>query len=341
MSQFKTSSWSAEKIADCKKELDTLFREAVGYGNGKHMNPRASDVLHKDRFDIAQTITTFINQVVENINPLPFLVQEVTGDIRDQYTWQELDGTLRVVDRSYGSKPLSQRLTFKEHSMRTSMKETAVEIPLEEVFSGRLTPSMAAEEMALTITRYRVSMVLDALDAGIPSSTDDRTGLTGYTLRYTCAGALAQSVVDKALDGLYDEGENATMFGRHIAFFPAMRAFTNSAGVSGLNENTGREFFERGQVATYHGARVVVLRDPLSQRHGEHLIPKNKVWVASSQANGTGGLPGAIFMRKPVDFLNWTVVDPRTATWGQGIRWEDGLLVRDPYLYRLITITGI
>lgn len=337
MPQFRTAKWDSEKIASCKQELDNLFFEATGKGNGPRMNPRAVDILNKDRIDIAETITNLIREEVENINPLPFLVQQTTGDIRNNYVWQEMDGALRVVNRSYGSKPLSQRLTFKEYSISTSMKEIAVEIPLEEVFSGRFTPSIAASEMAAAIVRYRVSTVLDALDAGIPSSAD-RTGLSGYTLRYTCAGALTQEVVDKAIDGLRDESESATIFGRHIALFPAMRGFTNTAGVAGLNEETQREFFQRGVVGSYHGANIVTLRDQYAKRSGDHLIAKNKVWVASGSAVSSGA---AIFMDKPVEFLNWAMTDARTATFGTGIRLEDGLLVRDPYQYRIITITGV
>lgn len=333
MPQFRTASWTPDTLRACREELDNMFREAVGYGNGNRMDPRAVQRLDADRVDIAETITNLIQEEVVNIDPLPLLVDQVTGDIRNNYIWQEMDGALRVVDRSYGSKPLSQRLTFSEYSMRTSMKEVAVEIPLEEVFSGRLTPSIAAQEMAIAITRYRVSMLLDAFDAAIPAG-DDRTGLTGYTLRYTSTGgALTQAVVDKAIDGLADEGEGATIFGRHIALFPAMRAFTNSAGVSGLNEETQRELFTRGVIGTYHGANILTLKDPYAKRSADHLIPSNKVWVAS-------GTKGAIFMNKPVSFLNWAMTDARTATFGTGIRLEDGLLVHDPYRYRIITITA-
>lgn len=333
MPQFRTSSWTPQTLQSCRDELDNMFREAVGYGNGTRMDPRAIQRLDADRVDIAETIVNLIQEEVVNIDPLPLLVDQVTGDIRNNYIWQEMDGALRVVDRSYGSKPLSQRLTFKEYSMRTSMKEVAVELPLEEVFSGRLTPSIAAQEMAIAITRYRVSMLLDAFDAAIPSG-DDRTGLSGYELRYTCTGGkLTQAELDKALDGLMDEGESPTVFGRYIALFPAMRAFTNSAGVSGLNEQTQQEFFQRGVVGQYHGANLLVLRDPFAKRSADHLIPSNKVWVAS-------GTKGAIFMNKPVSFLNWAMTDARTATFGTGIRLEDGLLVTDPYRYRILTITA-
>ena len=327
MPTFRTARWSAEKIADCRKELDNLFFEATGKGNGSRMNPRAVDILHKDRVDIAETITHLIQEEVENVNPLPFLVDQVTGDIRNNYIWQEMDGALRVVARSYGSKPLSQRLTFKEYSMRTSMKEVAVEIPLEEVFSGRFTPRMAASEMAIAIIRYRVSTTLDALDAAIPSSAD-RTGVSGYTLRYT---GYTQANLDKAIDGLQDESENPTIFGRHVTLFPTLRTFDTKTSVD-VAESVKDDFFRRGVVGSYHGANIVTLRDPFAKRSADHLIRKDRIWIA-------GGAKGAIFMDKPVTFLNWAMTDARTATFGTGIRIEDGLLVHDAFRYRILEVS--
>lgn len=332
MLTFRKGSKGVDWATAAKTELDNMFREAVGFGE-KKMDPYGVQKIDAERVDIGQTIVKLVNEEIETINVLPLLVDEVTGDIRDDYMWQELDGGLRVVDRSYGTKPISSRLTFKEHGMKTSHKEIAVHIPLEEVFSGRLTPAMAIAEMALTINRYRVSLVLSAIDAAIPSAAD-RTGLSGYTLRYTSASALTQAVVDKALDGLQDENESATIFGRHIALFPAMRAFTVGNGVADRSAIADNELFARGVIGQYHGANIVTLRDPYAKRFQEHLIAKNKVWITASRR-------GAIYMRKDVSFLDYTVVDPRSSTFEQGIRLEDGVMMTDPYLYRIVTITGI
>lgn len=325
MRKFKTANWSQDKMQECRNELDNMFRAQLGYGNGKRMNPQGVKFINDNRVDIAETIVNLMNNEIESIDPLPFLVESTTGDIRNDYIWQELTGTVRVVDRAYGTKPISQRLYFREHSIKTTMKETAVEFALEEVFAGRMTPSLAASEMAIARVRYRTSMVLDALDAGVPSVAD-RTGAAGYTLRYTVATTLSAAVLDKAIDGLQDEGANGTVFGRHLTLHPAMRAFT------GWSDAYNDELQRRGQTGIYHGANVVTLRDPLGRRAETHLIPLNKVWVASST-------PGAIYMDKPVTFLNWAEVSARDAVFGTGIRFEDGVRVWDPYQYRIITIT--
>lgn len=324
MLQFRKSSWSTDKIESCRKELNDIFFAAVGMGEAR-MNPHAVDIINENRVDIAETIVRLIEEEVQNIDPLPFIVNEVEGDIRNSYIWQELDSSLRVVTRAYGSKPLSQRLTFKEYGMSTSMKEVAVEIPLEEVFSGRQTPALAAQEMAVAITRYRVANTLDLVDAAVPAATADRTGVSGYTLRYVEGGPLSKTNLDKAIDGLQDEGENVAIIGRHIAFAPAMRGF---AGFSDLVDD---DMTRRGVIGAYHGANIVTLRDPWVKRTADHLIRKDRVYIAS-------GTKGALYMTKPVQFLNWAYTEPRTAVFSTGIRLEDGVLVYDAYRYRIMEV---
>lgn len=325
MPVFQKASWDKTKIENCRAELDNLFFEAVGKGE-KRMNPHAVDTLNKDRIEIAATIVNLIQQEVVNVDPLPFLVNEVTGDIRNNYVWQELDSSLRVVSRSYGSKPLSQRLSFKEIAMSTTMKEVGVEVPLEEVFGGRITPSLAASEMALAIARFRIGNTLDLIDAAVPATTNDRTGVSGYTLRYVESTTLTQANLDKAIDGLQDNGGDVTVLGRHVAMAPSIRHFT------GFGLNTTDELAIKGVIGTYHGANIVTLKDPYVRRTADHLIRKDRMYLSS-------GTKGALYMTKPVDFLNYAFVDARTATFGTGIRLEDGVLMYDPYQYRVFEFT--
>jgi hypothetical protein len=325
MREFKVAKWSPDKIKDCRTDLDNMFREELGYGNGSKMNMHGVKRIGDNRVDIAETIMQLVQNEIDTIDPLPFLVRQVEGDIRNDYVWQELTGTLRVTDRAYGTTPMSQRLYFHEYSMKTAMREVAVEFALEEVFAGRMTPSLAATEMATAIVRNRIALVLDALDAGVPSQAD-RTGVSGYNLRYTVSGALSAAVLDKAIDGLRDEGDSATVFGRHVRLWPDMRAF------SSWSDNITEDFQLRGQIGNYRGANLVTLKDPQGRRAESHLIPLNKVWVAGSE-------PGAIYMNKPVSFLNYAEVHPREAVFSTGVRVEDGVKVFDPDRYRIITIT--
>jgi hypothetical protein len=327
MLQFRTASRSADELKTAKQELDEMF--SVVIGTQGRMNAKGVREIEENRFELAELIVQLISDEVAVTDPLPFLVESVSGDIRDQYIWQEMNSTLRVVNRSYGTKPHSQRLTFEEYGISTSHKELAVEIALEEVASGRITASQVAEEMAQTILRNRIKTVLDALDAAVPSQ-DDQTGLSGYTLRYT---GLTQANFDKAIDGLQDEAEGVTMFGRHIALAPAIRAFTGFADGTLMSDATKDALNVRGVIGTYHGAPIVTLRDQFHKRDpNTHLIGNDKVYLAS-------GTKGAIWMEKDVSFLNWSVVDPRTSTFGTGIRLEDGLLVHDANQYRVMTAT--
>lgn len=314
---FKVGKFNAEELQTAKNELDEIFSIVKGK-NGK-LVPSAVKKLDDNRYDIAELILQVINETYLITDPTPLLVEVVDGDIRNNYLWRELDSTLRVVNRSYGTKPISQRLTFKEHSISTSMKEIAVEIPLEEVAAGSTTPSQVAESMAQAILRYRIAAVLDGIDAGVTSGAD-LTGESGYTKRYS---GLTQANLDKAIDGLLDDSEAVTIFSRHIALAPTLRTFSD------FSDEVKDDMTRRGVIGMYHNAQILTLRDQYSQVDASHLISKDRVYLAASRK-------GAIWMQKDVSFLNWALVDPRSSSFGVGTRLEDGMLVRHQNRYRII-----
>jgi hypothetical protein len=317
MLQFKTASRSAEEMKTASQTLDEVFSKVKG-ANGS-VNKKAVRELEENRFEIAELIIQLLNDTMLLTDPTPYLADVVSGDISNQYVWQEPNSTLRVVSRSYGTKPVSQRLTFKEYSISTVGKEIAVEVPLEEVATGRITPSMITEAMATAMNRDKIKTLLDAIDAGIPSG-NDHTGKAGYTLRYS---GLTADNLDHALDGLMDDSESPVIIGRHIALAPAIRSFT------GWSNETLRELEIRGMIGTYHNAPIVTMKDTVGSRYGDHVISATKAYVAC-------GTKGAKLMNKDVSFLNWATVDPRTSTFGVGTRLEYGVLVFDPYKYRVI-----
>lgn len=321
MYKFRTASRSVEQLADAKNELNELVISAVRGDNGRY-NRRGVATLHENRFDIAELIVQLIKDEVAVTDAVPLVAEEVDGQLGDQHIFQEMSAALRVQARAYGSKPLSQRVTWKEFSMSTTMKEVAVELPLEEIAIGRTTPSQIVEEMAGAINRYRTSTVLDALDAAIPAATNDRSGVTGFTLRYS---GLTKANLDKAIDGMKDDANPPVIMGRHIALFPAIRNFT------GWSEATLTELEKRGQIASYLGAPIVQLEDKFSRKTGSHVLRADRVYIA-------GGDKGAKFMTKDVSFLNYAVVDEKSASFETGVRIEDGLLVWDAYRYRIIEV---
>lgn len=318
--KFLTASRSQTELASAKDELNNIFIDAI-QGEKKTFNAKGMEVLRANRFEIGELITTIVQDEVAFTDPTPFLVDTTTGDIRNNYQFKRLDGTLRVVKRSYGSKPMSQRLTWKTQSFHTSSKEIAVELPLEEIASGSFTPSIMAEQMAQAVNRYRVAAIIDGLDAAIPAVAD-RTGKAGYQLRYA---GLTKANLDLAIDGILDESGSPTIFGRHTALYPAIRDF------AGWSQNTLSEFEKRGVIGSYLGAQIVTLEDKFSRVLGGHFLRNDRAYI-------TSGTKGAVFMQKDVSFLNWSEVNEKYASFGTGIRLEDGLIVTDPYQYRVITI---
>lgn len=320
MHNFKTASRTPEALQSAKDELDDIFSIVKDVKKDGRLNPKAVGELDKNRYELAELILEIVNDELLLTDPAPFLVDSRSGVFGDKYIFQELDSALRVVARSYGTKPLSQRLWFKEYELVTSMKEVAVEVPLEEVAIGRITPSLVAEQMALAIQRDRINLILTAIDNGV-TAVNDRTGIAGYTLRYTTFDV---TNLDRAIDGMLDEDEQPVILSRHIALAPTIRGF------SGWSDDVVEEFNRRGVIGTYHGAQVVSLRDKFLKTTGEHIVPNNRIYLAST------GRKGAIYQSKDVGFLDWAMVDPRTSTFGVGTRIEDGVLVHDPQLYRII-----
>lgn len=318
MVKFNSPVRTAAERTEHKAKLDEIFARVGSKGK---INARGLKQLQDNRVEIAETIVQLISDDLTVVDPTPFFVTTRNQGFTDKNLFQRLEGTLKVVNRSYGSKPLSQRLSASEFTYSTSMKEIAVEIPLEEVVGGRITPSQVVEAMAYAIARFKVSLVLSAISSAV-TATPDHTGLSGYNLRYT---GLTQDNLAKAVDGMRDDGDLPTIFARHQALYPAIRGFT---GWSDIQQG---EYLQRGEVGQFLGASVVTMVDKYSRLLGGHQIPADKVWVASQT-------PGAWLIDKDVSFLNWALVDERTATFSTGLRLENGVFVYEPWRYRILDV---
>lgn len=319
MWNFRTGSWTSDKLTAAKQELDNIFYETVRDGKGG-FNRRSVEKVEAARFDIAELIIKIVEETFILSDPIPMLCDQQTGALGDKKVFQELDSALRVVNRAPGSKPISQRLTYKEWAILTSMKETAVEIPLEQVAVGRIQPSVVAEQMAIALQRDRIATVLSAIDSAV-DAVADRTGSTGYNLRYA---GWTQANFDNAIDGVLDDDQTPTVFGRHVALAPTIRGFT------GFSQDYLTELNRYGIIGQYHGAAITTLKDQYNKFTGDHVIPKDRVYVA-------GGTKGAIIEDRDASFLDYVDVNPRTASFAAGRRVAYGVLVWDKYRYRVLT----
>lgn len=316
--KFNSPVRTAEERKTHKEQLSERFA-AVG-SKGK-IDRRALKQLHDERVDVAELIVELIQDELAVVDATPFLVDKRPAGFTDRHIFQEHTGALSVVSRAYGSKPLSQRIWSTEYSFSTSMKEIVVELPLEEVVGGRITAAQVVEAMAFAINRYKVALVLDAIDTAV-TAVADRTGVAGYQLRYS---GFTQGNYEKAIDGLRDDSESPTILGRHLAVYPDMRGF------AGWSTDQKSEFLLRGQIGSFLGAPVVTLVDKYSKLTGGHNISADRVWISS------GGAKGGWLVEKDVTFLNWAFVDERTATFSTGIRLEDGVFIHDKYKYRVLS----
>lgn len=320
--QFKTASRTANELADHKAQLDNLFKTAVGHDKNGRIDPKGLKQLEADKYEIAQLVVQLVEDTAALTDPTPFMVDRRTYGLSDQILFQEMRAGLKVTKRAYGTKALSQRLTKVEWGMTTTARELAMEIPLEEIASGASSASDAVNAMAEAINRFNVQFVLDGIDAGVPAATADRSGKAGLTLRY---GALTKENLEKALDGLKDDGEAPSIFARHTALYPAIRAF------NGWSQDGIREFELRGVTGVFQGSPVVTLVDKYSRKFGSHVIRNDRVYIA-------GAAKGAIMAEVDLSFLNYAETDPRVGVFTTGMRMQSGLLVWNPYAYRIIEI---
>lgn len=322
MSQFKTASRSEVDMKLAQTKVAEAF--SVVKGTDGKVNKAGVRELKAMEFELGELIVQLMDDQVAATDPTPFMVDTVSGDIANQYVWQEVSSALRVVDRANGSKPNSQRLSFSEYQISTSGKELVVEVPLEQIASGRYDPALIAEVMAEAVTRYKIGFTLDGIDTAV-TAVADRTGKAGYVLRYT---NMTEANLQKAVNGLLDESESPAIFGRHIA----LAGIQGFAGWSTSGSDAAlREFETRGMVGQYLGAPVVSLRDRFSKRTNSHLIRSDRAYLAS-------GTKGAILMEKDMSFLNFSEVLPAESLYRVGIRLDLGLLVYDANQYRIITV---
>lgn len=320
--QFKTASRNAEDMTSDRLKVAEAFEPVKGKG-GKY-DPLGAKKVKEMEWEIGQLVIELMNDVVAVTDPTPFFADVQQGDIRDEYVWQEVSSTIRVVDRARGSKPQSQRLAFHEYGITTGMKEVNIEVPLEQIASGRYNPQLIADVMAEAITRHKAAALLDGLDAGVTSGAD-RSAKAGFTRRYT---GLTAANLDNAIDGLMDEGMVPTIYGRWLAL-NQIRSFAGWA-TSG-SDAALREFETRGMVGAYHGAPIVTLQDKYSRRTAAHAVRYDRAYIASGQK-------GMIWMDKDVSFLNYVETLPAEGVYRIGTRFEYGFLVWDPYQYRIITV---
>ncbi len=320
--QFKTASRTAEEMKADSLKVAEAFEPVKGKGGKVDQN--GVKKVQEMQWEIAELVVELMNDTVSVTDPTPLFADVMQGDIRNEYIWQEVSSAIRVVDRARGSKPQSQRLAFSEYGITTSAKEVNIEVPLEQIASGRYNPALIADVLAEAVTRHKVAALLDGLDAGVTAG-NDRSGKAGYTRRYT---GLTAANLDNAVDGLMDEGQTPSIFGRWLALTP-IRSFAGWATTG--SDAALKQFEDRGLVGAYHGAPIVTLQDKYSRRTQSHVIRYDRVYMASGQK-------GMIWMEKDNSFLNYVETLPAEGVYRIGTRFEYGMLVWDPFQYRVITV---
>lgn len=321
MYNFRVAQYTPEERSDIEAQLTQAFA-ALKNKDGS-LNRAAVKTLKNAEMEIGEMITRLVDDRMVLEDPTPIFVDVVPGNLGDDWLYQEVTSKLRVVDRAPGTKPLSERLSFKEWSIATSQKELVFECTLEELAVGRYTPALISQIMSEVRIRYRIGQVMNAVDAGIPSTSP----ITGHTLRFSglTAGNLASST-----DGLRDQGYEPSIFGRWGALAP----IRNFAGWATSGSDAAlREIETRGMVGQYLGAPIVNIAERFSRKYLGQVIRYDRAYISG------GATPrGAVLRENNVSFLDFSEVLPAEGIFRVGIRWDDGVGVFFPDQYRVIEI---
>jgi hypothetical protein len=323
MYNFATASMSPEdlaaKLADIQKDAMALLNE----GGITKFNAAV-----EWRGEAAAMIRESVIDTFKMTDSTPIFTERREGKQGDSYEFEQLINTLRVVEYSPQSDPQAFTPRKGLHTIKTNTFELAYGIPLQKVMNGQHTLGEFAGMAAEALTRHYNTMTLTAVDSACGVGATD---MRGRPLRTVAAGAdVTKPEIDAALRRMYAYNSGVTIFGSRYALDAI---YTHGASQS---EALANELNGRGVIGRYRGATMVEMVD-------DH----NLFYQSFSKVNGvdlekllfiSAGTTGAILLEKDLSALDWEEMNPRTAQWRQGVRFESGILVHSPHRYHVIQL---
>lgn len=133
-------------------------------------------------------------------------------------------------------------------------------------------------------------------------------------------GALVQGTLNDAIDEVvYKTGANATIIG-DLKLTNQIRDF------GGFDPETNREILKTGKLGTYRGATILGLPEVKDEATGKVLVPKNRLYVASSKI-GYAGTYGDTKTGQETDINDWSWNARFDKSWGMTVTDPNGLFV--------------
>jgi len=241
----------------------------------------------------------------------------------DWIEWEEWVNTAKVVERSLGGKPKAYTPAKNKYTMSPTDWRIDFAFELEAVATGQLDVGIWVQQMAEAISRYYVVTGLGAIETATAVGVND---MYGSAVRTQIATAVNDATLDTALKRLGDVNPDVVIAGRYSALYPIFEL------QNGVNEIASEEFRQRGAIARFRGATVVVLRDNFNPFFGSAEIPANRIYCVGSEKGG-------ILAETDMSSMNYSVVDPEEQHFRVGTKGRTAFFVHKPWRYHMIEIT--
>lgn len=241
----------------------------------------------------------------------------------DWFEFEEHVNTAKVVQRSLGGKPRVFTPHKKKYTIQPEDWRVDFGFELEKVATGQIDVRIWVDQMAEALSRYYVSTALGTLDLACAAGVVDAYG---REVRTVIATAVNEATIDAALRRLGDVNMDTVIMGRYFALYPLFKMS------EGVNEVAAEEFRQRGGIAKFRGATIVVLRDGYNPFFSSATIPDNRIYLAGSEKGG-------ILSETNMSSMNYSVVDPEELHFRVGVKGRTSFDIFKPWRYHVIEIS--
>jgi hypothetical protein len=138
------------------------------------------------------------------------------------------------------------------------------------------------------------------------------------------ATEVESTTIDPALKRLGEVNPDVTIAGRYATLFPIFGLATGEVALE--------EFRQRGAIARYKGANIVVLRDNYNRFFNETDIPADRIYLMGAEKGG-------VLAETDMSAMNYNVIDQEELHFRVGTKGRTAFKVFKPWKYHVIEIT--
>lgn len=302
-------------------DLEKLHRENPGMGIVE-----AVESEPKFKLKMSKLIREAVTDEIAITDLTPVLTERRTATLGDKLEVEVKFNNLRVVQYSPQSHPLVFSPVKGKYTVSTEMFELAWGIELFKVMTRQHKLEDFVQYAAQAVTRHYQQFTLGGLYTGLWGQTDPRSRPLSTDL-----SATSPDITKVALDAaLRRMGTNVVIYGSRYALTPIFE-------FGAVSESQKDEFYRRGVIGSYRGARMAVVDPDFHVLTQKWTAVKGIDWEKLIFIVNQGEKP-AVFYERDLTPLNWSTLDPKTSVMEAGTRMDHGLFVNAPHNAHVIRL---